>query len=79
MEGKFQQDSTEMANHGIALAEVVAYINEARLRMDGTVAPVFKLADLVKLYSTRLEQLGVKQHDHPHSTRLKNRILAQHK
>ena len=36
-----------------------------------------KLADLVKLYSTRLEQLGVKQHDHSHSTHLKNRILAQ--
>ena len=40
-------------------------------------APVFKLVNLVKVYSTRLEQLGVKHHDHPHSTCLKNRILAQ--
>ena len=45
--------------------------------MDGTLAPAFKLADLVKLYSTRLEQFGVKQHDHPQSTHMKNCILAQ--
>ena len=45
--------------------------------MYGTLAPVFKLADLVKLYSARLEQLRVKQHDHTQSTHLKNRILAR--
>ena len=63
-----------MANHGIALADIVTYINE--VRMDGALAPVFKLADLVNLYSTRLEQLGMKQHDHPHSVHLKNCIFA---
>ncbi len=31
----------------------------------------------MKLYSTRLEQLGVKEHTRPHSTDLINRILAQ--
>ena len=60
----------EMTSHGIALAELIAYIDEART--DDNVAPVFKLADLVRLYSTRLE---LKQRDHPHSTRLKNRIF----
>ena len=45
--------------------------------MYGTLAPVFKLEDLVKLYSTRLEQLEIKQHDHPHNTCLKNRNLAK--
>ena len=64
-----------MANHGIALVELVAYMNEAR--MDGTVAPVFKVADLVKVYSNRPNQFRVKQHDHAHSTCLKNCILAQ--
>ena len=62
----------EMTSHGIA--ELIAYIEEAR--MDDNVAPVFKLTDLVRLYSTRLEELGVKQRDHPHSTRRKNRILT---
>ena len=73
MQDKTQQDSMEMTSHGIALAELIAYIDEART--DDNVAPVFKLADLVRLYSTRLEELGLKQRDHPHSTRLKNRIF----
>jgi hypothetical protein len=35
----------------------VSYIEDARL--DDLVAPVFKLSDLVTLYRTRLEQLGM--------------------
>ena len=41
------------------------------------VAPVFKLSDLVKLYSPGLEQLGVEQNNRPHSTDVKNCTLAQ--
>ena len=44
--------------------------------MDEDVAPVFKLVDLVKLYSARLQQFGIEQDTRPHSTDLKNRILA---
>ncbi len=33
--------------------------------MDESAIPVFKLADLVKLYSNQLEQLGLEQHAHP--------------
>ena len=51
------RDQSDNFNHGIALAELVAYIDD--LRMSADVAPVFKLSDLVKLYSSRLEQLGV--------------------
>ena len=56
-----------------SLAELLAYIDESRKDENIT---VFKLADLCKLYSTRFEQIGGEQHDHLHSTRLKNRILA---
>ena len=42
------------------------------------VAPVFKLSDLVKLYGSHLQELGVKQHARYHSKELKNCILAQH-
>ena len=55
-------------------AALLAYIDEAR--MDEDVAPVFKFSDLVKLYSSRIKELGVEQHAHLHSTELKNRISA---
>ncbi len=44
--------------------------------MDSLIAPVFKLADLVILYQTRLEQLGTNITGCIHSTKLKNRILS---
>lgn len=72
---KDTMNKTDKICHGIALTELLTYIDETRI--DEDVAPVFKLADLVILYSTRLEQLGVEQHVKPHSTELKNRILAQ--
>ncbi len=74
MESKDTQSRTDMFNKGIALAELLAYIEEART--DEDVAPVFKLADLARLYSKRLKQLGVEQDTRTHSTELKNRILS---
>ena len=58
----------DMLNKGIAFAELVSYIEDSR--MDTSVAPVFKLTDLVHLYSTRLQVVG-----RVHSTKLKDRIL----
>ncbi|WAR11600.1 hypothetical protein MAR_025780, partial [Mya arenaria] len=61
--------------HGIALAELIDYIQELRQREN--VAPVFKLSDLSKLYQNRLAQYGVKLMDQRvHTTRLKKRILS---
>lgn len=61
-------------NHSIAFAELVSYMEEARV--DNLVAPIFKLSDLANLYSSRLERLGTKLPGRVHSTKLKNRILA---
>ena len=61
-------------SRSVALAELLTYIDESR--MDEDVAPVFKLADIVKLYSARLQQFGIEQDIHPHITDLENRILA---
>ena len=61
-------------NHGLAFAELVYYIEETR--MDTSVTPIFKLGDLVTLYTTRLEQLGSDVVERIHSTDLKKRILA---
>ena len=60
-------------NQGIALAELVSYIEEAR--MDSDVAPLFKLIDLATLYKARMEQLGTVMPGRVHSTELKDRIL----
>ena len=68
-------DNTEKQLHGIALAELVAFIEEAYLDSENEI-PLFKLADLVKMYASRLQQLGVTINRRVHSTELKNRILA---
>ena len=60
---------------GIVFAELVLYIEEARL--DQETAHVFKLANLAELYQSRIQQLGVKLGTRVHSTRLKQRLLAQ--
>ena len=60
-------------NHAVALAELVTYIEEART--DALVAPVFVLAYLTALYTTRMEQLGTIMTGRVHSTKLKNQIL----
>ncbi len=62
------------SGHSTALAELLAHVEDART--DESVAPVLKLADLVKLYTARLEQLGVKQQNRLNSTKLKDCILS---
>ena len=59
---------------GIAFAELVAYTED--LRMEGSVAPVFKLANLAHLYKLCLEQLGVVIEGCVHTSRLKLRLLS---
>ncbi len=49
----FDESDVHMVNEGIAFAELVSYIEDSRT--DTLVAPVFKLTDLVNLYSTRLK------------------------
>ena len=50
------------------------YIEDPRI--DNSVAPIFKLTDLVHLYSTRLKQLETDVVGCIHSTQLKDRILV---
>ncbi|XP_072047118.1 uncharacterized protein [Amphiura filiformis] len=64
--------SGEQMCKGVALAELISYIEEKRQDED---IKVFKLADLTKLYTERLEQLGVTVSARVNSTHLKNRII----
>lgn len=44
--------------------------------MEQNVSPVFKLADLAKLYQTYLEELGGRIGGRVHTSRLKHRLLS---
>jgi 2-keto-3-deoxy-galactonokinase len=71
---KTEEERQESVVHGLVLAELVDYIDASRSENDAV--PVFKLIDLQKLYTERLEQLGVFVEGRVIATRLKNRILA---
>ena len=71
---KGKQNTTDNLSRSVTLAELLTYVDESR--MDEDLAPVFKLAGLVKLYSARLQQFGIDQDTRPHSTDLQNCILA---
>ena len=67
-----EPDSNRM-NHAVALAVLVTYNEEARA--DALVAPVFVLADLAAIYTTRMEQLGTIITGRVYSTKLNNKML----
>ena len=56
---------------GIALVQLVAYIEETRAETKGSAPTVFRLAELTDMYPNRLAQ-----HGRIHSTDLKERLLA---
>ena len=56
-------------------AELVLYIEEV-CQHNVERAPVFKVSDLARLYTARMEQLGIKLDMRPHTTRLKQRLVA---
>ncbi|CAB4011701.1 Hypothetical predicted protein [Paramuricea clavata] len=63
------QNENEISPESIALAELASYIEESS-------ESVFKLADLAKVYQSRLQQLGRPSTARINSTRLKERILT---
>uniref|UniRef100_UPI00358E7494 uncharacterized protein n=1 Tax=Myxine glutinosa TaxID=7769 RepID=UPI00358E7494 len=70
-----EKENVDRVSYGIALVELMGYIEETKLS-DKAIAPVFKLVDLLQLYTDRLAELGVAISGRIHSTDLKNRILA---
>ena len=70
---KSTEDRTDAVNHGLAFAGIVSYIEEICLHE--SIAPIFKLSKLTKLYTKRLEQLGTTITVRVHPTKLKDRIL----
>lgn len=66
--------SKDGLSYGIALVEVIGYINDMRFS-DECAVQVFRLADLVQLYTNRLRELQVDVTGRVHSTDLKKRIL----
>jgi hypothetical protein len=58
-------------NEILAFAQLVEYIGEEK--QDTSIALVFKLSGLSKMYHNRLQQLGIKSDTCVHSTRLKKK------
>ena len=65
-----REDEKPHRLEGIALADLVAFIEESRTNSGGQL-PTFKLADLAKMYTNRLQQLGMENTARPNSSRLK--------
>ena len=69
-------NGNEKRIQGIALAQLVAYLEETRAETRGSASTVFRLAELTDMYSNHLAQLGVEVSGRVHSTDLKERLLA---
>ena len=69
-----QEQTLEEDAHPLVFSELVIYIVETKSSCEGPA--VFRLADMVQLYSQRLEQLGVEA-PYVNSTRLKEKLLAE--
>ena len=69
-------DGVEACMHGIAFAELVVFLgNESR--DENSLPAVFRLRDFVKLYKDRLGHIKVTLDSRIHSTRLKDRLMAE--
>ena len=68
-EGEEDETSPRLPE-GIALAELVSFIEESRM-VSTAELPVFRLAELVDKYTSRLKQLGENTPARIHTTRLK--------
>jgi len=68
-------DADESAKYSLAFAQLVQYICE--VKCDTAMAAAFKLSELARKYTARLEQMGAVTDSRVHTTRLKNRLLSQ--
>ena len=71
---KDQAADTKFQLEGIALAELITYIKEARESSDSIT--VLELVDLANMYTSQMEQLGADTEARVHTTQLKERLLS---
>ena len=72
----YHEDSDIESNNmsqGIAFAELISFLEECK--DDPELASVFTLAELVQMYSNRLQELGVELSGKVNATRLKERLF----
>lgn len=69
------EDHENSRLHAIAFAELVSYIEEFKECQESL--PLFTLAELSKLYSTILDDLGADQASRIHTTRLREKLEAE--
>ena len=74
LEEHFTNDERKL--HGIDFGRAISFIEEALLNTTDTI-PVFKLSDSTKHYHSSLQDLGLTVQTRIHSTRFKQRLVAQ--
>ena len=73
--GKKRVSSHVIVFYGIALAELVSYIEE--FETSSAELPTFKLADLTNMYKSCLQRLGCDTTSRVNTSRLKERLVFQ--
>ena len=73
-EGHFTNDERKLL--GITFGREISFFEEVLLNTIDTI-PVFKLSHLIKHYNSSLQDLGLTLQTRIHSTRFKQRLLAQ--
>lgn len=71
-----QKEDPHLTPESIAFAELVSYIEGSRQEEEHA-EHIFKLSSLVRLYRSRLQQLGSDMPERTNSTRLKEKLVAQ--
>ena len=74
LEGHYSDEERKL--HGIAFGEIISFIEESVTEAIDNI-PIFKLSDLIKMYNSRLKELGIHLETRIHSTRFKERLLSQ--
>ena len=74
LEGHFTNDERKLL--GITFGREISFFEEVLLNTIDTI-PVFKLSHLIKHYNSSLQDLGLTLQTRIHSTRFKQRLLAQ--
>ena len=73
-ESRFESDLTSGGEQSLALAEVIAYLEDCRL--SESTPTVFKLSEIGQLYNERLQKHGILLTSRPNTSLLKERLLA---
>ena len=77
MKSESHADYSVSVFESIALSEVITHLENSRMEMvENLETPLLKLSDVTKVYHEKLQQFGIQINSRIHSTRLKEKLMA---